>query len=127
MDRHEDDNTNDARFERELSSAMRRVNAPETLERFLLLAAQAEEHRKASGKSVARQGRILAFPTPRLWFGGAMAAMLTVAMFAGESVHRHREHAEANREFDQAQQITDRTLEHTREQLQRQGISLDPY
>jgi hypothetical protein len=128
MDMHEDNNPNEVRFEQELRTAMGRVNAPETLERFLMIAAEAETARTASGKAVVQHGRILAFRKPPVWFGAAVAAALVVSVFTGEGLRLHREHiraAEADRQFEQSEEITQHALDHAREQLQRAGISLD--
>lgn len=59
------------------------------------------------------------------WIGGAVAAVLAIGVFTAEGVHRHREHVQAEQQFAEAQAITERTLQHTREQLQRAGISIE--
>ena len=55
-------------FERALQRAMRRVNAPETLAKFLATAVEAEEHRRRSGSGwfrPSRGGRVYVLPRPR--------------------------------------------------------------
>jgi hypothetical protein len=117
-------------FERELQQAMRHINAPGSLEVFLMNAAEAEEHRRQSKRSIARHGGILAFPRPRSWFGGAIAALLVLGCFSVEGLHiRHeREEArarQAEQQFEEAQQITDRALAQARARIERAGVSLD--
>lgn len=118
-------NAKDLAFERELAAAMKRVNAPERLSVVLMNLAEAETPKKpAAGRGMFNFARL---PVPRLWMGGALAAALTLGVFAGEAIHvRHdRERAEAEKQFDEAQQITERALAHAREQVQRAGVSLD--
>ena len=126
----------DARFERELKQAFVRVDAPETLAKFLAVAAEAEAARQASGKKVLgfrpnSAGKtspgILVMPRAQSWMGGAIAAVLVLGTLGSvEAIHlenRHRQD-QATREFAQAEQIRDRALEHAREQVERAGISL---
>lgn len=69
---------------------------------------------------------------PQAWGAGALAAAaLALAVFAGQQNHiRHEQEralaerqAAANQQFDASVRIMDRTLEHTREQLRRAGVS----
>jgi hypothetical protein len=121
----------DAAFDTQLHTAMRRVKAPETLAKFLLLAAEAETQRSQHGGVAAVKlstgGKVLALPKPPLWAAGAMAALLLLTASIGEGVHLRHEHerAEATRQFDEATRITDQALAHTREQLRRAGVSVD--
>ena len=58
--------------------------------------------------------------------GAAIAAMLVLTILGGERVHQERERvALAQREYQTATRITDRALQHAREQLQAKGISLE--
>lgn len=121
------------RFERELSAAMQRVDAPRSLAVFLENAAEAEAARQQSGRKMLwfkpkAGGRILAVSHPRQWMGGAIAAVLVLGCFGAVSaihVRNEERQAAAQREFAQAEQITDRALEHAREQMQKAGVSLD--
>ena len=75
-----------------------------------------------------KRARILMFPTmrSRVWIGSAVAAMLLVGV-AGEQAHQRleqrRKAEEAQKQFETALQVTDRALDHARQQLQRAGIS----
>jgi len=61
-----------------------------------------------------------------VWAGTALAAVLVVGAFVSERVHvEHVRKAAAVQEFDTATRITNKALEHAREQMQRAGISLD--
>ena len=126
-----------AAFERELTMAMRRVNAPASLERFLMIAAEAEAEREQQERRVlwfkpratngARSGRVLAFPRMQSWVGGAIAAVLVLGTIGSvEAIHLQnvRRQEQATREFAAAEQIRSRALEHAREQMQRVGVSL---
>jgi hypothetical protein len=129
MDMHDEQFERELNFEAELRQAMRRVDAPATLATRLAAAAEAENARAASGKAVVKRGRILAFPKPRVWFSGAIAAALLLGCLTLEGVHIQRQHerATADQQFNEAQQITNRTLEHARAQMQQQGISMDQF
>jgi len=115
-------------FEKALTRALRPVNPPETLARFLALAAEVEAERTLPRRE--RKHRwAWSVPQPHRWFGAvgfAMAALLLVGVFAGENVYqRHQREALATQQFQAASRITDRTLQHTREQLQRAGVPLE--
>jgi hypothetical protein len=124
-------------FEQQLTQRLRPVNAPETLAKFLAIAAAAEEQRRNSGRwflwfkprsKFRAGGGVLVLSRPMAWTGAAMAMAMLLAVFIGEQVHVRRERTQAEvatREFEAATQITDRTLQHTREQLERAGIRLD--
>lgn len=133
-DQHELDPQN--AFEKELRQAMQRVNAPETLERFLMIAAEAEAERERRSRRVlwfkprtelGKRGGVLAFAQPQAWVGGAIAAVLVLGtMGSVEAIHLQnvRRQHEATRQFAQSEQIRDRALEHAREQMERAGVSL---
>jgi hypothetical protein len=108
-----------AQFERELVIALRPADPPEGF-------AQRTQARAALGApGGARLLQVV--PRTRLWALPALAALLLVGAWAGERVHlrRQREQAAlAERKFEVAVGITDRTLEHTREQLRRAGVQL---
>jgi type VI protein secretion system component VasF len=104
-------------FEQELTLAMRGVDPPEGFAERVMARAQASE-----------QPRAKIFAMPRrlpLWTSGAIAAAVLLGVFFGVQTHlRHqREQVEvAQQQFELAMRITDRTLEHTRQQLQRAGV-----
>jgi hypothetical protein len=125
-------------FERDLTRAMRRVNAPETLAQFLMLAAKAEQQRVLPRKERANP-RILAFAKPRGgafgWLSGslgwslsgALAAALVAGVFVTEQAHVRHEREQAavvQQQFDAAMRVTDRALNLTQAQLQRAGLKL---
>ena len=134
-DQHELD-PRTAAFERELTHAMQRVNAPESLERFLMIAAEAEAERERQNRRVLwfkpraeqeKRGRVLAFARPQAWMGGAIAAVLVLGTIGSvEAIHLQNVHRQqqATRQFAQSEQIRDRALEHAREQMERAGVSL---
>jgi hypothetical protein len=100
-------------LERDLRQALRPVDAPSGFAERVL--ARSRESSRA---------RVYAFPARRVWIGGAIAAML-LAGVAGRQVQQHRKANEAQRQFELALQVTDRTLQHARLQLQRAGVSLE--
>jgi hypothetical protein len=108
-----------AAFEERLAVAMRRVDAPAGFGQAVMQRVEANERSAA---------RILAMPrrwsVPQAWAAGAIAAALLVGVGL-QTVHRHQEKSVATRQFDVATQIEQQALEHTREQLSRNGISLD--
>jgi hypothetical protein len=119
-------------FEQALSRAMQRVEVrAETSAKFLALAEEAERKRVHAGGGLrliklSNGGRVFAMPRPRAWMGGAIAAVLAIGVFAGAHVHeQHERRMMAQQQFETAERITDETLARTREQLERQGISLD--
>lgn len=80
------------------------------------------------------QDSVRAWPgfVPQAWGAGALAAAaLALAVFAGQQNGiRHEQEralaerrAAANQQFDASVRILDRTLEHTRDQLRRAGVS----
>ena len=106
-------------FEKQVANALRRVDAPEGFAERLM-----ERVPAMSSKVVVMRPRLRA----QMWVGGAVAAMLAVGVFFGETVHeRHqREQAAlATQQFEAAMRIEDQTLRHTREQLARAGVPLE--
>jgi hypothetical protein len=118
-------------FERALHKALsNKVSAsPEAMAKFLAIADEAQEYQRRTGKhwfTPRGGGKILVFPKPRAWMGGALAAALVIGVFTAEQVHDRRERrAMADQQFQTATQIENQALEHTRELLARKGISLD--
>ena len=124
----------DAAFERALQSAMVRVEAPETLAKFLEKAAEAEMERKQRGRLLrwhkpSAGGHVLVMPRRAApWIGGAVAAVLAIGVCGIEGVRVHREHERrraADQQFEQAEAITQRALEHARMQMEKAGFSMD--
>jgi hypothetical protein len=120
-------------FERQLTQRMRPVDAPETLAKFLAMAAEVERTRRERGRwwnwIRAKSGSgATAFSRPMAWTGFAMVAAMLLVVFVGQQVHVRREReraALATQEFEAATRIEDQTMAHTREQLERAGIRLD--
>ena len=104
-------------LERYLYQAMRPVDAPEGF------ADRVMERAKAAAPAKAK---VLVMPLrPRLWVGSAIAAALLMGVFVGDQQYerRQREKAEvAQKQFEAGIEITDRALEHTRDQLERAGV-----
>jgi hypothetical protein len=104
-------------LERYLTQAMRRVDAPEGF---------ADRVMKRAKAAAPVRSNVLMMPSrTRAWATGAIAATLMVGVFAGNQVHerRQRERAEvAQKQFEAGMEITDRALEHTRDQLERAGV-----
>lgn len=108
-----------AELEQYLTHALRRVDAPKGFAERTLARAQAGS---------APRGKLLVMPTRlRAWTSGAIAAALAAGVFVGEQIHvRHqREKAEvAQQQFEAAMRITGETLEQTRMELRRAGVSI---
>jgi len=105
-------------FDEVLGKALRRVDAPEGF------AARVMEQ-----AAVRPRAKVLVFPRLPVWATGAVAAALIVGALSVGEVHERRarveaRRVEAEREFETASQITDKTLEHAREQLARAGVKL---
>jgi len=112
-------------FELALQRALQRVDAPETLLKFLTAAAEVKRESVLPWKQ--RKNRF-AFYVPRMqmWMGGALAAVLVAGAFTGARVHQeHVKQAQATQQFEQATQITDRALDHAREKMRKAGVDLD--
>jgi hypothetical protein len=120
-------------FERALTRALRRVEVrAETAAKFLAIAAEAKDHQRRTGRrwyTPESGGRVFVMPKPRVWMGGAIAAMLALGVFGAEQVHVRHERvvqaALAQQQFETAARITDQALEHAREQLARAGVLQD--
>jgi hypothetical protein len=127
-------------FERKLTQRMRPVSAPETLAKFLAIAAEAEQARRerrrwwmwfrlrTGARTGSKSGGVMVLSRPMAWTGFAMVAAMLLVVFVGQQVHvrRDRERAVvATQEFEAATQIEDQTMAHTREQLERAGIRLE--
>jgi type VI protein secretion system component VasF len=107
-------------FELQLTRALRRVEAPEGFAARVMDRAATP----AVAKNVVMMPARLRAP---MWIGGAVAAILVVGAFVGETVHvRHQreEAALATQQFDAAVRVTDHALDKTRLQLQRAGLNL---
>jgi len=107
---------NQDEFDQELARMLPRVDAPQGFAAKVMAAAEAP-----------KKAKVIAFPHIRTWATGAIAAGVIVGALAVGDVHiRHeQQRAEAQRQFDAATQITDRALEHARQQLAKAGISLE--
>jgi hypothetical protein len=108
-------------LESELRHALRPVDPPAGFADRVIARARAD------AAAQPKRARILMFPAlrSRVWIGSAVAAMLLVGV-AGEQAHvrmeQRRKAEEAQKQFETALQVTDRALEHTRQQLERAGI-----
>lgn len=109
-------------FEQQLTKALQRVDAPETLVESVMLRVNAE-------RVVAPVKPKWSWSISRPLFGAmsfATAALLLVGVIGGERLHeRHLREAAATQQFETATRITDQALEHAREQLARAGVSLE--
>lgn len=106
-------------FEQKLADAMRHVKAPEGFAARAL--ARVEVPKPSRGKVLPMA------PHMRLWASGALAAALLLCVVATEEVHRREQReqaAMAQQQFQEALRITDRALDHTRQQLQQAGVQL---
>ena len=106
-------------FEQKFAEAMRRVDAPGSFADRICARIQAAE---------PSRGKVLPMtPRMRLWVSGALAAGLLLGVVATEEVHRRQQReqaAMAQQQFQEALRITDRALDHAREQLQQAGVQL---
>jgi hypothetical protein len=124
-------------FEAALTRALRPVQPPETLAKFLAIAAEAEQHKRSTGRRWFRPasgGLIFVAPKwemprrsiwPRAFAGGALAAVLLLGVFVAEQAHRRHEQAAATQQFATSERVTDEAIQRTREQLMRAGVPLD--
>jgi 2-polyprenyl-3-methyl-5-hydroxy-6-metoxy-1,4-benzoquinol methylase len=106
-------------FEQQLARALHHVDPPKGF------ADRTLAHLQPSAP--ARLRVVTMTPRPRRWASGALAATLVVAAILTQQTHaRHqRQQAEiAQQQFDAAMRITDNTLEHVRQQLQRAGVQI---
>ena len=112
-----------AALEHELRNALRPVDPP------LGFADRILARTRAEAPAQPQRARILMFPSisRRMWIPSAIAAMLLIGV-AGQQAHekmeQRRKAEEAQKQFETALQVTDRALEHARNQLQRAGILL---
>ena len=124
-------------FEKQVMEALRRVDAPagfaeRVMERSAEVVAShvSEARHEAPGVLAGRRAKVVEMRRrlhAQVWFGGAIAAMLAVGAFVGETVHvRHqREQAAlATQQFEAAVRVTDQAIEQTRMQLQKAGLKL---
>ena len=105
-------------FEQRLTEAMRPVDAPAGFVERTMARAQSKPH---------VQARVVMMRRRNAWAVGTIAAALLFGVVLGEHEHVRRQQeraAAAQQQFEAAMRITDRTLQHTREQLQRAGIEL---
>jgi len=119
-------------FERALQKALRPVSPPETLAKFLAIAAEAQEQQRRTGRRWFRPrgrsgslGLLFVTPWPRVWAGGTMAAALLLCGLVGEQAYQRHQHAVADQEFETSLRITNEALERTRAQLLQAGIRLE--
>lgn len=122
-------------FEQQLARALQRVDAPEGFAARLMERAEKGDPAAAGhvpGRAAHTPGRgvsrLLVLPRRQWlsWASGAIAAVLVAGIFVGQHVHeRHERKIEAQRQFETASRITDKTLEQVREQLAQQGIQLN--
>ena len=107
-----------AELEQYLTQALQRVDAPEGFAERTLTRIQSLAPVRAKVITMA--------PRARFWASGAIAAVLLAGVFSEQTYVRHQhEQAElAQQQFDAAIRITDKALEHTREQLERAGVRI---
>jgi hypothetical protein len=110
-------------FEQALTRALRPVNPPERVARFLALAAEVEAERNLPRRERAHRWAWFV-PRPQRWAAGGVAAALVVVSLAGEQLHRRHQQELADRQFDTAVRVTGHALDQTRAQLLRSGIQL---
>jgi hypothetical protein len=112
-------------FELQVMQALRRVDAPEG---FAARVMERAATPAVLSKMVVMRPRFARMRV-QTWAGGAIAAMLVLGVFGTEQVHVRHERtvraALAQQQFETATRITDRALEHTREQLARAGVLQD--
>jgi hypothetical protein len=111
-------------FEQQLQRAMRRVEPrAETAAKFMAIAGDVRNEQKVSWFQ-RKLGWAFVMPRPQVW---ATAALLAVGVLVGEQAHvrnEARKEADARQQFEAAARVTDRALEHAREQLERAGLVL---
>ncbi|HEX4155194.1 MAG TPA: hypothetical protein VHY48_06240 [Acidobacteriaceae bacterium] len=120
---NEQERTRYAEVELALHRGMSRVDAPAGFADRMM-----ERAERAGSQKRSRHAKILTMPMRqwRVWAAGAVAAVIVLGALQGERVHQeHERRAQAQRQFVIAERITDQTLEHTRQQLERAGVSLD--
>ena len=105
-------------FEQELSTQLRRIDAPVSLAEAVMNR-MAEEPRKMPG-----------FPPHSAWVERLAALLVLTAMLAGAGaagIHHQRvaERSKAERDFAKSQELTSRALEPVRQRLRQAGVALD--
>ena len=125
----------ESEFEQQLARALKRADAPEGFAARIMERAEEGDPAQAGhvpGRAAHTPGRGSSrlFVMPRRqwmsWASGAMAAMLVTGIFVGQHVHeRHERRVEAQKQFETATRITNEALDHVRQQLAEQGISLN--
>ncbi len=114
-------------LEQALTRALRRVDAPAEFAARVMALAEAEERTARAAKPERAPWWRFSLGWKPAW--GAVAAMGVAAVLTGHAVHEHRAEeqarVQASREFDVSVQITNKALEHAREQLLRKGVALD--
>lgn len=111
-------------FERALTRALRRVDAPQGFAARAMERASADDTLPANVITI--RPRFAAFRL-QAWMGGAIAALLVLGVFGAEQVHvrQQRERAAlAQRQFETAERITDQALAQVRAQVEGAGIPL---
>jgi len=110
-------------FEKRLTRAMQRVDAPETMAKFLMAAAEVQAERELP-RSQRKHRWAFFLPMPPAWAAGAVAALLVMGIFAGEQVHQRTQERKAEHQFETAMRVTDHALDQTRASLERAGLRL---
>jgi len=106
----------DIEFDEELARMLPRVDAPQGFAAKVMAAAEAP-----------KKAKVIVFPRVPVWATGAIAAGVIVGALAVGDVHlkHEQQRAEAQRQFETATRITDRAIEHAREQIAKAGVSLE--
>jgi len=106
----------DIEFDEELARMLPRVDAPQGFAAKVMAAAEAP-----------KKAKVITFPRVPVWATGAIAAGVIVGALAVGDVHlkHEQQRAEAQRQFETATRITDRAIEHAREQIAKAGVSLE--
>ena len=118
------ENGEDAALERELAEVLgQRAEVPEGFAERVLARAVVEV-------PAGDRGRLLRWRGGQSWAGWAVAAGLTVGVFAGGGVWERqrlvkRRAAEMTVQFEVSQAITDQAMERVRTQMRRAGVDLD--
>jgi hypothetical protein len=122
--KHEVGSSEDDEFELALTRALRRVEAPAGFAEKMVARTHVSESRRVTPSGAP--GKLLVMmPKPKVWLSGAIAAALVAGVFVAQDVHQRHEREVANRQFALSMQIEERTMEHTRQQLQKAGVPLE--
>ena len=104
-----------ADLERDLRAALQHVDPPKGF---------AERTMARARETSSPRGKLLMMPQRlRTWGSGAIAAALVAGFLIGEQVHRRQQAQLAQQQFEAGMRITDQALEHTRQQLERAGVT----